>query len=598
MDAGKPITVLGVSESQVATACLLRDGQLVACVSEERLNRIKAWAGFPAQAVREVLRIAGATALDVDLLVLHGFSPWAYGYIGRNQPGGQGQNRLLTAIRTGVGPALYYQPRLWPLYQLLRDQVYRRHFHVQWQHDRLRFASEQSGVPLDRIMCTDHHRCHAYAGLHGLLGRPAEDYLVLTNDGAGDGCCATVSTYRRGAWRRLAATPNHHSLAHIYMAITRYLGMKPNEHEYKVMGLAPYAGAADVERVHALLRPLIWRDGLRFNSLVPDQAYDYAVATRLAQQRFDWIAGAVQAHTEHLLQEWAAAAMRATGMRRVVLSGGIFLNVKANMCIAELEDLDSLWICPSPGDDSSAIGAAYWGYEQVCARTNRPFCPEPLHDLYLGPAYGPEAIEASLARFRRHGATHAVERCPDIEGRIAEVLAAGHVVARFAGRMEFGARALGNRSLLAHPADPRVIGVLNHQIKNRDFWMPFAGTILSGRQHEYLHNPKHLPAPHMVLTFSTTDRARRELQAAMHPADHTIRPQILDEATNPGYYRVLKRFEALTGIGGVLNTSFNLHGDPIVCSPDDALDTFSRSGLQFLALGDFLVGKQTTQDAP
>jgi carbamoyltransferase len=596
MTTDKPITILGVSESHVATACLLQDGRVVACVSEERLNRTKHWAGFPAQAVKEVLRIAGVAADDVDKLVLHGFSPWAYGYVGENQPGGQGRNRSLTTIRTVLGWVLYQQPALWPLYQLLRDRVYRQRFHVVWQQERLRLASEQSAVPLDRVVCTDHHRCHAYAGVHGLLGLPSDDYLVLTNDGAGDGCCATVSTYSGGKWHRLSTTPNHHSLAHLYMAVTQWLGMKPNEHEYKVMGLAPYASAADMERTLALLKPLVWRDGLQFDSLVPDQAYDYAVAARLNRQRFDWVAGAVQALTEQLLREWAAAAIRKTGVRRVILSGGIFLNVKANMCIGELEGLETLRICPSPGDDSSAIGAAYWGYEQMCSSEGRPFRPEPLHDLYLGRMYSSAEIEKSLARFCRDGAPYAVERCPDIEARIAELLAAGHVVARFAGRMEFGARALGNRSLLAHPADPRVIGVLNRQIKNRDFWMPFAGTILSERQQDYLINAKGLPAPHMVLTFSTTDRARQELQAAMHPADHTIRPQVLDEATNPGYYKVLKCFEAITGIGGVLNTSFNLHGDPIVCSPDDALTTFSRSGLRFLALDNLLVSKHAAQD--
>ena len=164
-------------------------------------------------------------------------------------------------------------------------------------------------------------------------------------------------------------------------------------------------------------------------------------------------------------------------------------------------------------------------------------------------------------------------------------------MARFDGRMEFGTRALGNRSLLAHPTDPQVINVLNHQIKNRDFWMPFAGTILSERQQDYVDNPKCLPAPYMVLAFTTSPKARVEMAAAMHTADHTMRPQILDRATNPGYYEVLKQFEARTGIGGVLNTSFNLHGEPIVCSPDDALATFSRSGLRHLALSNFLLSK-------
>ena len=594
MPIHSPITVIGVSESHCSTACLLRDGKVVACVSEERLNRIKNWGGFPSLAVREVLGLAGSEPGDVDRLVMHGYSPWMYGwYSGVNQV--DSKNRHLISSRGGLSKALYYLPKAWPAYELLRNRVYRARVHERWNEERLQFASSQSGVPLDRIGFTDHHRCHAYAGLHGVLGRPHDEYLVLTSDGHGDDCCATVSTYRNGAWQRLASTPNQHSLADVYMEVTRYLGMKPDEHEYKVMGLAPYAAAADVERAFAQLKPLVWRSGLEFDSLVSDQAYSYYLKEHLEGQRFDWIAGAVQLLTEKLLQEWITEAIRQTGIQQVVLSGGIFHNVKANMCISSLPEVETLAICPSPGDESTAIGAAYWGYEQECLRRNIPFEPQALENLYLGPEYGEAEIEQSLERFRHRGLVCSVERCERIEERIAELLAASHVVARFDGRMEFGARALGNRSLLAHPTDAKVINVLNHQIKNRDFWMPFAGTILSERQHDYVHNPNCLPAPYMVLAFTTKSRAQVEMGAAMHTADHTMRPQILDRATNPGYYEVLKQFEARTGIGGVLNTSFNLHGEPIVCSPEDALATFSQSGLRHLALGNFLLSKSDVE---
>ena len=590
MSHHSPVTVLGVSESHCSTACLLRDGEVVACVSEERLNRIKNWGGFPSLAVREVLRLANLEPDDVDRLVLHGYSPWIYGwYSGVNQA--DSKHRRLMSSRQVLSKALYYLPKAWPVYELLRNRVYRARVHERWNQERLQFASSQSGVPLDRIVCTDHHLCHAYAGLHGVLGRPHDEYLVLTSDGHGDDCCATVSTYQKGSWRRLASTPNNHSLADVYMEVTRYLGMKPDEHEYKVMGLAPYAAAADVERTFALLKPLVWRSGLEYDSLISDQAYYSYLKKQLEGQRFDWIAGAVQLLIEKLLQEWTTEAIHQTGVRHVVLSGGIFHNVKANMCIGSLPEVETLAICPSPGDESTAIGAAYWGYEQECLRRNIPFEPQPLENLYLGPEYSQTEIEQSIERFRDQELVCSVERSEQIEGRIAELLAGGNLVARFDGRMEFGARALGNRSLLAHPTDPQVIKVLNHQIKNRDFWMPFAGTILSERQHDYVHNPKCLSAPYMVLAFATTPRAQAEMAAAMHSADHTMRPQILDRVTNPGYYEVLKQFEARTGIGGVLNTSFNLHGEPIVCSPDDALATFSRSGLRHLALGNFLLSK-------
>lgn len=587
-----PVTVIGVSESHCSTACLLRDGKVVATVSEERLNRCKNWGGFPALAVQEVLRLAGLEPRDVDRLVLHGQSPWMYGwYSGENES--NRKSRSLMSLRGTLGKALYRNPAAWSAYQFARDKFYRALVHARWNRERSALASKQSGVPLDRIVRAEHHLCHAYAGLYGLLGLPQGDYLVLTNDGHGDDCCSTVSTYQNGTLHRLASTPNEHSLADVYMEITKYLGMKPDEHEYKVMGLAPYAGPVDAERVLSLLKPLVWRSGLTFDSHFSDQAYYFYLKEHLEGQRFDWIAGAVQLFVETLLCEWTAEAIRQTGLRHVVLSGGIFHNVKANMCIGALPAVETLAICPSPGDESTAIGAAYWGYEQECLRRNIPFEPQPLEDLYLGAAYSDCETERSIERFQQQGLECTIEQCEHIEERIADLLSAYQVVARFDGRMEFGARALGNRSILAHPANPRVIDVLNRQIKNRDFWMPFAGTILSERQHDYLNNPKCLPAPYMVLAYTTTPLAQAEMPAAMHPADHTMRPQILERATNPSYYEVLKHFEARTGIGGILNTSFNLHGEPIVCTTDDALNTFSHSGLRYLALGNFLLSKPT-----
>lgn len=585
-----PVTVIGVSESHCATACLLQDGKVVACISEERLNRIKNWGGFPTLAVKEVLRVVGLEPSDVDRLVLHGHSPWMYGwYSGENDS--NAQSRHLMSFRGQMGKILYHQPKIWPAYQFLRDRAYRKQIHGEWNQERVKSASIESGIPLERIVCADHHTCHAYAGLYGTLGLPQDNWLVLTNDGHGDDCCSTVSIYQNGSWERLAVTPNEHSLADVYMETTRYLGMKPDEHEYKVMGLAPYASTSNIERTLALLKPLIWHSDLRFHSVVPDQSYYYYLREHLEGQRFDSIAGAVQLLTETLLLEWTSEAIRRTGIKKLVLSGGIFNNVKANMCLGSLPEVESLTICPGPGDESTAIGAAYKGYEQECLLRGIPFEPQPLENIYLGTDFSETQIEHSIEQFSNQGMQCSIQHTDQIEARIAELLAAGQVVARFNGRMEFGARALGNRSLLAHPANTQVIQILNHQIKNRDFWMPFAGTVLAERQHDYVENPKGFAAPYMVLAFNTTPLALTEMRAAMHPSDHTMRPQILDEATNPGYYRVLKEFEARTGIGGVLNTSLNLHGEPIVCSPDDALSTFSRSGLRHLALGNFLLSK-------
>jgi carbamoyltransferase len=279
------------------------------------------------------------------------------------------------------------------------------------------------------------------------------------------------------------------------------------------------------------------------------------------------------------------------GGDRLALGGGVFMNVRANMRLAAEEWLRDLFVFPSCGDESNAIGAAYLGYRQRCGSRGERSAVGPFRSPYLGPSVDLGEIE-SIVRSRNLGARYQVKEYDDVEAKIAGLLAAGDVVGRVSGRMEFGARALGNRSILANPCDGRVAGRINRMIKNRDFWMPFAPTVLREREAEYLVNPKGLDSPYMMLVFPTNPKRRDEIVAAVHPQDGTTRPQILDEAANPGYYRVIREFEARTGIGAVLNTSFNLHGEPLVCSAADAVDTFERSGLPHLALGPWLLSKK------
>jgi carbamoyltransferase len=267
------------------------------------------------------------------------------------------------------------------------------------------------------------------------------------------------------------------------------------------------------------------------------------------------------------------------------------MNVKANMLIAQREDMEDLFIFPSCGDESNAIGAAYLAYLDLCRQKGTPPEPKPLGPVYLGPEATDEEVEA-LIRERNLEARHKVTLHDRIGEKIAELLVSDGVVARCSGRMEYGARALGNRSILANPSDHRVVPLINRMIKNRDFWMPFAPTILKERETDYLANPKGLASPYMMLAFPTHPKGHHQLIAALHPQDATARAQILEEGVNPEYYRIIREFERRTGIGAVLNTSFNLHGEPLVSSPVDAVDTFERSGLPHLALGHFLISKR------
>ena len=599
--SGDPIYVLGVSEAHNCTAALLRNGEIVAVASEERFSRFKNDTGYPRQAVEFVLAFAGITPGELDLVVLTYDNPYPHFGVGVDSVERQAAEtgaRRMTALRRSVHASAQlvygmggsnrvvaqgldfleknvysrlYAPLVWP--RLKRIQY--------------RDLADELGVPESRIYSADHHLCHALSALH-FAPLPEGKTAVLTLDGAGDDCCATVSVAENGTLTRIAQTPNLYSLGILFTLATRALGMKPGEHEYKVMGLAPYADEEGVERVLPMFQELLQIDGLQFRGPTSTRAAGRRLETALHRQRFDWIAGAAQRHCEDLVSEFAQNALQATEAQNLVAAGGVFMNVKANMLLKDLPGLRHFGVCPSAGDESTAIGAAYHGYELLSGKQ-----PLPLANLYLGPDLGSDEIDKAIQDFGI-SANCDVRRPEDVDLETARMLHDGHIVARCQDRMEFGARALGNRSILANPSDPGVVPIINHQIKQRDFWMPFAGTLLDEAQDRYIKNPGRLPSPNMMTAFETLPGAHESLAAAMHPFDKTMRPQILRESDNPNYHRLIKAFEDMTGIGAVLNTSFNLHGEPVVCGAADAVKTFVESGLQNLSIGPYMISKVQT----
>jgi carbamoyltransferase len=583
--------VLGVNETHCATAAILRDGEIVGCASEERFSRLKNDAGYPRQAIDALLRELGLAPSDVDLVALAGRRAFSRDWM----------NRLL---RDEAYMRQYYGVRLERSGDGLRKRA--RKFGARLglaqtapgkftlsDGDRRALVRDHLGCADARIVDLDHHTCHAAAAYFGapFAGQPA---LVLTNDNSGDGLCATASRgegVQLSQRERSPSAPG--SLGSFYSFVTLLLGMKPGEHEYKVMGLAPYASASTTERAAAALRQVFdfapgnpclfaWtRRGPRYQTLL-----DATLG-----QRFDGIAGGAQRLFEETLLAWVGVMQQRHGGERLALGGGVFMNVKANMLIAESPSVKDLFVFPSCGDESNAVGAAYLGYLQLAGERGVAAAPKPFGTAYLGPGVDPVDVERVI-RERDLGTRYRVTEPARIEEKIAELLVNDGVVARCAGRMEFGARALGNRSILANPADHRVVRLINRMIKNRDFWMPFAPTVLREREADYLLNPKGLSSPYMMLAFHTNPKRRDELVAALHPHDATARAHILEESWNPGYYAVIREFERRTGIGAVLNTSFNLHGEPLVGSAEDAVDTFERSGLPHLALDRWLISKK------
>ena len=587
--------VLGLNETHCATAAVLQDGRVVGCASEERFTRLKNDAGYPRLAIDALLAELQLSPADIDLVALSGARAasrdWlnrvlhdeAYGreYYGVSWP--SPRRALVKRVR-----------KLGARFGLI--DASRGKFGIS-QRERLGLVTGHLGLPTERIVCLDHHTCHAAAAYYG-SGWHADgggrDALVLTNDNSGDGLCATASAGRGLELARREATPSAPgSLGAFYSFVTLALGMKFGEHEYKVMGLAPYAPDAQARRAEAALREVFdLEEGrpARFHWKKPGERYPLLLRATLGL-RFDGVAGGAQRLLEDVLLRWTRLMGRRHGGSRLALGGGVFMNVKANRLIAEEDWVEDLFAFPSCGDESNAVGAAYLGYLQVCARRGVDPAPAPFGPAYLGPSVTDADAEAVI-RERRLEGQYKVAYHDRIEERIAELLVSDGVVARCAGRMEFGARALGNRSILANPSDHRVVPLINRMIKNRDFWMPFAPTILHERAHEYLVNPKALASPYMMLAMATQPTARDALVAAIHPQDGTARPQILEESWNPEYHAVIREFERRTGVGAVLNTSFNLHGEPVVASAADAVDTFERSGLPHLAIGRWLISKK------
>jgi len=561
--------ILGIHDGHSASACLVRDGRVVAALQEERLTREKNRGGTPIRAAAKVLEIGDISGSSLDAIA---FSTKRFrngNMVGRDDVMRVYQRLFLPNSSTCAEPSAEPAP-----HQVLAA----RHA-----------LAESLGVGSERIQHIDHHQCHA-ASAYFARGTFDRDVLVLTNDGQGDGLCATVSVGHGGTLTRLAEISKDESVAAIYSFVTFLLGFVPLEHEYKLMGMSPYAeDSSAARRVCALLEGLFetptglgWRrrEGVPASELLPPYLCDL-----LRFQRFDCVMAGLELFTESFVARWVANAVEHTGIRDLALGGGVFMNVKLNKRIVELPGVNSVFVCPSCGDESNCFGAAWAVAMESGIHVND--C-EPLPNLYLGTAYSPSEVANALHGFAFRKKVRITQHS-DIARTCAELIASNEVVARFAGRMEFGARALGNRSILANPSFPAACATINRMIKMRDFWMPFAPAMLEEDIASYLDIRSARSSPFMMLAFDTVPAGRGALHAAVHVHDNTCRPQIVAEQQAPAFHRLISLFKGRTGVGAVLNTSFNLHGYPIVESPDDALRVFDSSGLRYLALEDPLI---------
>lgn len=593
--------ILGIScyyhDSAVA---LIKDGQLIAAAMEERFTRKKNDNGFPTKAIEFCLKQAGIKGQDLDYAVFY------------EKPLVKFERILLTTLETFPKSA-----SVW------RDAM------VNWLKDKLWIKTEiqtKVGVKYDRILFCDHHMSHAASAF---FASPFHEAAVLTIDGVGEWTTTTLGK-ATSKWVNEQSGKNDielfqeqkfpHSIGLLYSAFTAYLGFRVNNGEYKVMGMAPYGQPRYVDKVHRLI-DMNKADGSfqlnmdyfsyhysasesynqrfidLFGSPRPAEADFFTSVTNPERsgektamdenQRFADVAASIQLVTEESLINMANYLHKKTGLSKLVMAGGVALNTKANYRILNETPFDEIYIQPAAGDDGGALGAALWAYHIALDKPRDWVMPH----AYWGQGYS----DAECADFLNSKGVK-VESFIDNDDKLIDAVAQGltqkKVVGFFQGRFEWGPRALGNRSILADPRTEEMKEVVNTKIKFREPFRPFAPVILRDRAAEYFDYPAvqvHEAPRYMLMVAPIKPDKQNQIQAVCHQG--TGRLQTIERETNPRYYGVIERFDQLTGVPIILNTSFNLRGEPIVTSPKDAWNTFQNSDIDYLVLNSFLVRK-------
>jgi carbamoyltransferase len=571
--------VLGLGTEEDGGAAVVEDGRILAAVNEERLCRMKLAMGFPHGSLRTVLDLAGLSVADLDAvhvagtreIYIPGLAPFD-GWFQYQPRGFGGQLKRVAGRFAGLASTLPGLERVY--YAALGPSFARRRRILR------RILRDQYGVRCP-IRFVDHHLCHA-ASAWGTSG--LEDALICSVDGGGDGKSSAIYEARGGSLRLLHETRAFHSLGNYYAYVTHLCGFRAMRHEGKITGLAAHG-----EPLHlALLREFIDEEG---GTLVNRGGVMFRQALRELGERLPagWrredLAASIQRHFEDVTRRYVSHWQARTGLRDVALAGGVFANVRVNQEIRELESTDRVFIHPAMTDAGLAVGAALAACVPGVADRPMPRAPEPVPDVYLGPDLSESDIATALAL----AGLKPEPLDGRLEERIAQRLAEGYVVARAAGRMEYGPRALGNRSILYQPGDPEVNDWLNRNLDRTEF-MPFAPAILMEERHRCFHDMaggEHA-AEFMTMTFRCTPWMWENMSGVVH-IDGTARPQLVREDRNPGFHAILEAFRRRTGLPGVINTSFNMHEEPIVCSAQDAVKAFLQGNLDYLAIGPWLV---------
>ncbi len=597
---GAPITlmwILGLSAYyHDSAACLVRDGQIVAAAQEERFTRKKHDHRFPAHALEFCLRQAGISARDLDLVVFY--------------------DKPLTKFVRLLETYVDYAPRglrsflqAMPLW--LREKL--------WMREEIAKQCHYQG----KVLFTEHHESHAASAF---FPSPFESAAILTIDGVGEWATSSYGWGRGNQIQLLAEMHFPHSLGLLYSAFTYYTGFRVNSGEYKVMGLAPYGQPRYVQKILDELMDVREDGSLRLNM----RYFNYCAGLTMTNRAFDRLFGgpprqpesplteremdlarSVQDVTEMVMLKMARHLHQVTGEENLCLAGGVALNCVGNGRILREGPFQRLWIQPAAGDAGGALGAALSAWYQYCEkpRSAAEVCGEQsdgMNGSYLGPEFSDEEIGEFL---EGAGARYVKVSRRELPERVAALLAEEKVVGWFQGRMEFGPRALGARSILGDPRSPRMQSVMNLKIKFRESFRPFAPSVLRERVSDYFE--MDCDSPYMLLVAPVREDRRIAMTAeqeklfgieklnvprstipAVTHVDYSARVQTVRREDNPLYHDLLRAFDRLTGCPVVVNTSFNVRGEPIVGTPEQAYICFMRTEMDYLVLGDYILDKR------
>jgi len=593
--------ILSITLEKCSGCAVLIDDKIVFSTSEERYSRIKSDSSFPKNSINDALSFSGLKGTDFDKIIICGNKLSVLAPL-MNEYSTFSVDDQIRAMEEYWYPNLVLGKNK-SFLEVFKDKInleqfpfnteIGKRFDVSKLHNPYteedgknvsnffkQIIASFLGVEQEKIIHMEHDWCHA---AYALYGSPIRDdnTLIVTADAWGDDLSGTLSVYskEKGQIERVKEY-NHKDfqLARIYRYTTLVLKMLANEHEYKVMGLASYYNGPIIEKVEKVFDKMLQSDGLEFifNKDILD-IYDY-LKNNLKNFRFDHIAAGLQSFTEKILVNWFSNAISRYNAKSVVFSGGVSMNVKANMKISQIPKIEKFFVCGAGTDETLPIGACYHWAEMNGIK------PKPLDTLYLGSnAVYDEKDISSLAQYT-------VKKF-NSEEQILEQILENKIVAVCRGKMEMGQRALGNRSIIADPRTRSNVEKINNSIKKRDFWMPFAPVILEEYQDLLIQNPKKIDSPFMTIAFETKD-GKNKFPAGVHQADGTARAQLLKKEHNPILWNLIFKFYEKTGIPALLNTSFNLHGEPIVRTIHDALRVFDKSELEVLWLDEHIIEKK------